>query len=150
MMAKNKCKEILVFGLSSNRGGIETYLYKIASHINREQYHLSFINMDGKDKSPCFYKELQDLGCSFFRSDSIRKNKQDLEDLFAQYHFDILHYNANTLSYIKPIIAALRHGCKVIIHSRSSGMTSRFITEALHHINKFVLFCLSALFLEQI
>lgn len=132
---------VLIFGLSDNRGGIETYLEKIWRCIDHTQFHFGFIDMTGEGNVPCFYDELVASGCDFYkitpRNESITKNKADLERLFKLKHFDILHFNVNTLSYILPVKEALKNDCKVVIHSRSSNAsTSRFITKWLHKINK--------------
>ena len=131
--------EILQFGLSRNQGGIETYLKKITENIDKTKYHFSFIDMTG-NQSPAFYNELKAEGCDFYkitpRSISVRKNKKDLQKLFSEHEFDILHFNVNTLSYIQPIKAALANDCKVIIHSRSAGMSYSARTTLLHKWNK--------------
>lgn len=133
--------EVLQFGLSENRGGIETYLRKIWRYIDKTQYHFSFIDMTGEGRFPCFYDELYATGCSFFkvtpRSVSVRKNREDIRRLFSENHFDIFHFNVNTLSYVYPVEEALRNGCHVIVHSRNAGTApNSFITKWLHSINK--------------
>lgn len=134
--------EVLQFGLGNNPGGIETYLKKINDHIDRTRFHFSFIDMTG-EKQPAFYEELKANGCDFYkvtpRNVSAWKNRRDIERLFAEHQFDILHFNVNTLSYATPVYAALRHRCKVIIHSRSAGMTYSPLTAVLHHLNKAII-----------
>lgn len=132
--------EVLVFGLSSNKGGIETYLLKIWRNIDHNRFHFSFINMCGKNKKPCFYDELIKDGCIFYdvtpRRESIYKNIIDIQNLFKENHFDILHFNVNTLSYISPVLIALHNKCSVVVHSRSSNAEFNSISGYLHHINK--------------
>ena len=134
---------ILHFGLSTNKGGIETYLRKIWNNIDRSKFHFSFLDMTGEGNVPCFYEELKNNGCDFYkitpRSISPRKNRAELEALFREQHFDILHFHVNTLSYITPVLVALKHGCRVIVHSRSAGSSKRLITRILHHTNKVLL-----------
>lgn len=131
--------EVLHFGLGENRGGIETYLYKLTSGIDRSKFSFSFI--DTSKTVPCFYQELIDMGCKFYkitpRKRSIFKNKKDLEHLFNKHHFDIFHCHINTLSYIEPVIVALRHNVKVIVHSRNAGTAGSKITRLLHLLNSF-------------
>ena len=133
--------EILYFGLSVNRGGIETYLYKIARHIDRQKYHLNYIDMTGAGNLPCFYEELRGLGCEFYkitpRNVSVIKNREEMKALFHQNHFDVFHYNVNTLSYLLPVDIALKNNCKVLVHSRNAGSAStRPMTRLFHEINK--------------
>ena len=133
--------EVVLFGLSSNRGGIETYLYKIWNHIDHSQFHFNFIDMTGNDMLPCFYNELNKDGCSFYkitpRNISFKKNKEEIRKLFKDNHFDIFHFNVNTLSYLYPVEEALRNGCRVVVHSRNAGSAaSGKLTRVLHEINK--------------
>ena len=133
--------EVLYFGLSTNRGGIETYLYKIWKYMDHSQFHFNFIDMTGEGSLPCYYDELIHNGCSFFkitpRYVSFKKNKEDIRRLFRDNHFDILHFNVNTLSYLFPVEEALRNGCKVVVHSRNAGAAANGkLTLFLHNINK--------------
>ena len=129
-----------MFGLSSNRGGIETYLLKIWSNIDHERFHFNFIDVTGDNNYPCFYKELLEQGATFYkvtpRRESPIKNYDDIAKLFSEHHFDILHFNVNTLSYIYPVTMALKHHCKVIIHSRSSNASGNYVSVLLHFINR--------------
>lgn len=133
--------EVLLFGLSENRGGIETYLEKIWRNIDHSEFHFNFIDMTGEGNVPCFHDELIDSGCVFYkvtpRNVSIKRNREDVRSLFKTNHFDIFHFNVNTLSYVFPVEVALKNGCKVVIHSRSSNAsTARTITKCVHQINK--------------
>ena len=133
--------EVLFFGLSTNRGGIETYLYKIWKHIDHSQFHFNFIDMTGEEATPCYYDELIQDGCLFFkitpRRVSIRKNKEDIKRLFRDNHFNIFHFNVNTLSYLFPIEEAIHNGCKVVVHSHNAGTAAnRKLTNLFHRINK--------------
>ncbi|WP_226675674.1 glycosyltransferase [Rossellomorea aquimaris] len=132
---------ILHYGLSSNRGGIETYLNKLWNNIDRSTFKFDFI--DTNIEKPCFYDEFKGLGSNFYkithRNISISKNKRDLENLFKQESFDILHCHLNTLSYIEPVLIALNHGCEVIVHSRSSGASNSLVTNLLHYYHSIVL-----------
>ncbi len=131
-------KRILYYGLSENPGGIETYLYKIAKHIDRTAFSLAFIDETGG--KACFRKELEALGADFFditpRRNSIFQNRCDLDQLFASERFDVLHYNVNTLSYIEPLQQAYKHGVRIILHSRNSATNTHFHTRLLHWIHK--------------
>jgi len=64
---------------------------------------------------------------------------ETITELFNREKFDVLHAHMNTLSYITPVIEALKSGCKVIVHSRSAGMAGSKTTNMLHHINSYLL-----------
>ena len=127
--------KIIHHGLDSTLGGIETYLNKIYSYIDRSNFHFDFIG----NNNICFYDEFRSMGSNFFKIDSRResllKYRKQLNDLFKLNYFDILHCHLNTLSDIDPILAALKSNCKVIVHSRSAGMENSIFTNVLHNIN---------------
>lgn len=132
--------EILHFGLSTNRGGIETYLHKLWMNIDHERFQFSFLDTTGAGNTPCFSETFAATGCKIYkitsRRESAYQNRKELEELFRTHHFDILHFHANTLSYITPILIALKHNCKVIVHSRSAGASFRPLTIIAHYINR--------------
>lgn len=125
---------VLHYGLSTNTGGIETYLLDLTRTIDRSRFQFGFTHV--RDGVPCYRNELSALGAEFFpvtpRRTSLRRNKSDLDELFRRGGFDILHCHMNTLSYVEPIRAALRHDCRVLIHSHNSGAKRSFVTNALH------------------
>lgn len=129
--------KVIHYGLSSNFGGIESYLLKISKLIDTKNFEFSFLDMTA-DELP-YKNEIEKLGMKIYkitpRSISIKKNKKELNQLFSINNFDILHYHANTLSYVTPIEVALKKNCKVILHSRSSNAPDSYITKALHHYN---------------
>ena len=132
--------EVLQYGLSPNRAGIETYLEKIWRYIDHTYFHFNFIVMRN-DQPPCFYETFQASDCKFYeitpRRVSPKKNHEDLVNLFQENKFDILHFNLNTASYLLPVAVALRFGCKAIVHSHSSGFSGKkSMSFILHTLNK--------------
>lgn len=128
---------VVHYGLSANTGGIETYLLTLATHIDRSQFHFDFVHT--RAGTPCFHDELAALGAAFFpitpRRESPRRNRADLDAVFDSGRFDILHCHLNTLSYVAPIHAALRHGCRVVVHSHNSGAPDSRVTRLLHTLH---------------
>lgn len=132
--------EILQFALSTNLGGIETYLKKVWDNIDRSKFHFSFVDMTGEGNKPYYYDYFRECGCNFYkvtpRNVSLSQNRKDFDKLFFGHRFDILHFSVNTLSYIKPVELALKHGVKVIVHSRCSAFPDSKLTHILHNINR--------------
>ncbi len=131
--------KVLHVGLDVNLGGIETYLLKISRNIDKSRFDFSFLAYDGI--KPCFYDELSALGSSFYfvrsRRTSYLGNIKDLRALFEKEKFDIVHVHLNSLTYITPIIEALKAGCKVIAHSRNAGAAVGSSSRLLCLINKY-------------
>ena len=130
-------KRVLHIGLDTYLGGIETYLLKLASNVDRDKYQFYFLMYD--EKEPCFYNELRALGCNFYNVVSRRKNYfrniYELKQLLKREQFDIVHCHQNSLSYIAPILLAIRCGCRVIVHSHNAGNLSGIAVRIRHKIN---------------
>lgn len=130
---------ILHVGLDTHLGGIETYLLKISSNIDRNRFEFSFLAYD--DEKPCFFDELSALGYKFHFVRSRRKswfgNAKDIRELFSKERFDIIHCHLNSLTYITPALEGLKAGSKVIIHSRNGGSAIGSSSRILGAINRF-------------
>lgn len=128
---------VVHYGLSTNRGGIETYILRLAQHVDPSEFRFDFVHNDMG--APCYQRELSDMGSRFYpitpRRTSPRTNRRELDELFAREQFDIFHCHINTLSYVEPIRAALRHGCEVIVHSHNSGASKSLVTNVLHRLH---------------
>ncbi len=129
--------KILHIGISEHLGGIETYLFKIASNIDRREYQFDFLTYHGV--TPCFYEELTALGCRFRRVTSRRENpmkfRKEFLALLDREHYDVVHCHLNTLSFTEPIDLALSKGMRVIAHSRNGEMIGSFLSRLLHRIH---------------
>lgn len=128
---------VLHYGLDSRLGGIETYLYKIYTHINRNSFKFDFLTIGKED--PIWINEFTEMGSRFYkitsRKENAFKNIFELKNLFKNERFDVVHCHMNTLSYIAPVKIALKSQVPVIIHSRNAGATHSVITNLLHNIN---------------
>lgn len=126
---------VLHYGMSPNLGGIETYLLNLARSVDSERFSFDFLYSD-QGARPVFADELEPRGSRFYgvtpRRTSPRRNRQDLDRLFSEEQFDILHFHANTASYVEPVRAALRHGVRVVVHSHNAGASRSRLTRALH------------------
>lgn len=132
---------VLHYGMGPNLGGIETYLWNLSQTVDRERFHFDFLHTD-TGLRPAFAACLEDQGSRFFgvtpRRTSLRRNRTDLERVFSNGEYDILHFHINTASYVAPVRVALRHGTRVVVHSHNGGARSR-VTRALHQANRRIL-----------
>lgn len=128
---------VLHYGLSTNTGGIESYLLNLTRAIDRTRFQFGFTHV--RDGIPCYRDELTALGAQLFpvtpRRTSLQRNRADLDELFQRERFDIFHCHLNTLSYVEPIRVALRHDCRVLIHSHNSGAKRSVVTNVLHGLH---------------
>ncbi len=138
-MDKRKIR-VLHVGLDTRLGGIETYLLKISSNIDRDSFEFSFLAYD--DEKPCFYDELMALGCSFYfvrsRRTSFSGNRKDIRELYRKEHFDIVHFHLNSLTYITPVTEAVRCGIPVIAHSRNAGASAGSSSKLFCALNRII------------
>lgn len=135
----NQKIKVLHVGIDSRLGGIETYLKKITTYIDKERYQFDFLSYKGV--KPYFYEELTNLGGKFHficsRRENMFRNKKELHQLFETEKYDIVHCHFNSLSYITPCLIALKYNCKVIVHSRNAGNLQSKKSRLLHNINYF-------------
>lgn len=128
---------VLHYGLSSNNGGVEASILRTAQHIDTSRFELHFIIT--KDRRVCFQDELKGLGGVFHEITARRKsflaNRRDLDRLFKNHRFDLLHMHLNTLSYTAPAHYAQKHGAGILLHSRSSGASSKRV-RLLHYLSR--------------
>ena len=129
---------VLHVGLDTHLGGIETYLLKISSNIDKSRFQFDFLAYD--DVRPCFYNELSSIGCRFRFVRSRRKswmgNARDIRDLLRNEGYDIIHCHLNSLTYVTPALEGLRAGAKVIVHSRNGGQSTGSSSRILGLINR--------------
>lgn len=108
--------------------------------INHDKFTIDFI--DDTNNHRAYFKDhfKNNYGSNFFdispRRKTPIKNILDINKLFRENNYDILHFHANTLSYITPIMIAIKFGVKVVVHSRSSNSSKKGILRLLHLINK--------------
>lgn len=129
--------KVLHYGISAHLGGIETYSYKLARNFDMEKYHFDFLYL-GRTK-PCFYDEMRELGCDFIgitsRRESYLNYLMELDSVFREKKWDIVHLHLNALNNISPVMAALKYGNRVIVHSRNGGMPESLLNTMIYRIN---------------
>lgn len=128
---------ILHYGVSDNYGGIEQYVFKLYNQALKNNIVFDFIATSKNIAYKKYYeKNKSKILLVSSRKEGLFKNKIQVKKIFKDYKYDIVHIHLNTLSYIYPILCAIKSGSRVIVHSRSSGTNKSFITRFLHFINK--------------
>lgn len=129
---------VLTYGLSSNRGGIETALLRVASNMGTEEHELHYV--ESAMNPAAVSGELRALGHTVHRvadrRSGLGRNRMDWERLLDNIEPDVLHMHINTMSYVLPARLALARDVGVILHSRSSGSPpSRTRTRVMGQLN---------------
>lgn len=134
-------KNILVFGMTDNPGGVESFIVNYYRNIDRTKIHCDFLcNFFEK----CAYEdELIAMGSKVYHIPARHKNVVRYErhlDLFFREHaseYDILWVNVCSLANIDYLDKAKKYGIPVrIIHSHNAQNMDSFLRGTLHHANK--------------
>lgn len=139
---------VLVFGMTENPGGVESFLMNYLRHIDRGRFHFDFLC---NSYDPIAYEdELVGMGFGTFhfisrRRDPVRYRKE-LGTFFRRHASDyqVIWVNVNSLANIDYLKLAKQYGIpKRIIHSHNaqnmdSGTVGRF-RKGLHLLNREVI-----------
>lgn len=133
---------VLHFGLSPNKGGIENYLYNLTTNAP-SNVHFDFINC--WNTKVAYEDELKKLGHKFLkitpRFDNYVKCLKELKQIFCNTKYDYIHFHIMTYSFFEPILLAKRYSnSKIIIHCHGGGKkylsTQSMKVKVLHTIGK--------------
>ncbi len=134
---------ILQSEIGDGVGGIESFLYSVYTHIDRDRYHFDFIT---RAEHPAFEREFTDLGAHIYRISSYRNPMQyrhDLEEVMSQ-GYDVIHINKNSAANIVPFVIAKKcTGAAVAAHSHNTNPSVGKISELMHYLHRDRLYELS-------
>ena len=129
-------KKILIEGMSENLGGIETFVHLLFS-VLKDTWQVDFITVN--DRIP-FEEEFLAAGSRIHRITpryrSVKQFCADIDRVFEENRYDVFWFNKTTLSSIRSITSAKKHGVpKVIVHSHQSRNMGNFLTLLMHKAN---------------
>lgn len=134
-------QRVLFWGMSSNLGGIETYIYNLC-----KEFYGTDIKIDQLvfDNNICYETEIKELGSEIFRIPKRRSNPLlfywSLINFFNKNKsYTKIHFFLQSASVIEPVIIAKLSGNKTIVDSRSDYKGTKKITRTLDSVNKKVL-----------
>lgn len=134
---------ILQSEIGDGVGGIESFLYSVYTHIDRDRYHFDFIT---RAEHPAFEREFTDLGAHIYRISSYRNPMQyrhDLEEVMSK-GYDVIHINKNSAANIVPFVTAKKcTGAAVVAHSHNTNPSVGKISELMHYLHRDRLYELS-------
>lgn len=142
-------KKILVTGLSSNIGGIETFFMSYYRLLKEDNFKFDFITIDSY---VAFEDEILKNNDCVFKLPSFKKNPigyyKKLNKIMKENNYDILHANMLSAANIFPLKLAKKNGIKKIIaHSHNGGVPSGIIRKLLNKYNKPKISCYANVFL---
>lgn len=134
--------KILVFGMTNNRGGMESVVKNFFTYIDKDKFHLDFIcNMEGdigfKDdfdklsKNPIKYHSVPR------RIQNPRGYKKTLEKIFREEKYDAVWINSLKIVNLENMKIAKKYGVeKIILHSHNAKSTGMKFSNFIHSVNK--------------
>jgi glycosyltransferase involved in cell wall biosynthesis len=134
-----KQKRILHIELSSNKGGIESFLLNLSHYINKEKFKFDFITPYPLQK---FENQFIEDGGNVLKVHDFSnpfKYIRDINKVIKNGRYDVVHIHKNSLINLFPILIAKKNGVKkVVVHShntRPAGGKLLFI----HYFNRLML-----------
>lgn len=132
---------VLVFGMTENPGGVESYILNYYRFMNRNRIQFDFLC---NSYEPVAYEdELVSLGGRMFhitaRSKNASRYRKELEEVFKDHasEWDAVYVNVCSLANIDYLKAAKRYGItKRIIHSHNSRNMDGVLRGLLHKWNR--------------
>lgn len=132
---------VLVFGMTENPGGVESFLRNYISELMKEDMDFDFLC---NFPEPMAYEtEMKLLGCGVIhitaRSQNYRKYKKEIGAFFEKHarEYDCIWVNVSSLANIDYLKLAYKYKIpKRIIHSHNSRNMDSRLRGVLHHWNK--------------
>jgi glycosyltransferase involved in cell wall biosynthesis len=132
--------KILLIGMSSNLGGIETYLYNLVKNADLNLFQFDFLYSEFDTMA--MENDLKKIGCNIYkitpRFINYQKHIKELKKIYKN-NYDYIHYSVMSFSWFEPIVIANKYSnAKIIIHSHNGGFgkNASFKTRLLHKIGK--------------
>ena len=126
-------KNIIVYGLTGRRGGIESFFLNYSNYM--KEIHLDFIKVTPEELS--YEKNLNGSHIYYapMRRDNSSLRRTNIRKIFRSKNYDALWFNSNDLASIDVIREAKKRGIKCIGHAHNSRTDSLNRT-IRHEINK--------------
>lgn len=131
-------KKILMFGMTSGYGGIESFIMNVFRNLDNSKYIFNFVKSEDKI---AYEDELRSHDVKIYkitpRNVDMKQHYKDMENIFKQEHFDIVWTNRCMLNSIAELKYAKKYNCPIrIMHAHSSKNTGSKITQFMHDFNK--------------
>lgn len=132
--------KVLHVGMSSNLGGIETYLINMYRNIDKNKFEFSYLAFKGE--KICFYDELYNDEVKIFTVEHRRNNYlkfiKQTKKVLKNNKFDYIHFHLMEFSCFEIILLAKKYSnSKIILHSHIANDNKRSLkTNILNSIGE--------------
>ena len=134
-------KRILIFGMTENPGGVESFLMNYYRFMDRSRLQFDFL-CNTLVPAAC-EDEILSLGGEVFhitaRSENMARFAKELQAFFTDRAamYDVIWINVSSLANIDYLIYAKKHGIRRrIIHSHNAANMDSVLRGVLHRINR--------------
>lgn len=126
-------KNIIVYGLTDRRGGIESFFLNYGKYL--KNINLDFIKITPNKLS--YEKKLGNSNIYYvpMRRDNASLRRSKIKAIFKQKNYDALWFNSNDLASVDIIKEAKKAGIKCIGHAHNSR-TDKLNRTIRHNVNK--------------
>lgn len=134
--------EVLVEGMTNNKGGKETYLVNVFMVLDKSKYNVTFIAYDEKI---AYENILKEKGAKILhlppRYKGLKKHRMALNKVFEDKKYDVVWAHKTTLSACEILSIAKKNDVALrIVHSHSSSNMGSKFTFIMHSINRKLIF----------
>ena len=133
--------KILQIGMDNCLGGIEVFVYNVFKNIDKSKYHFDFIS--SSEQQICFEDEFIKMGCKVYRVTSRKqnlfKNINEINSIIKNGKYDIIHWNAMSLSNNIAAMLGIKNKIPVIVHTHSIWHSNNLTSLLLHKMNNCLL-----------
>lgn len=131
-------KKVLIFGMSSQYGGVESFIINYVRYMDKEKIGFDFL---AYNIPPAYAEEIAKMGCKTFvitgRGKNPVKCAKEIKHILKEGNYDVVWSNLCYLSDILILKYAKKYNVPIrIIHSHNSVNMSGRLNGLLHKIHK--------------
>ena len=134
--------KILVFGMTNNRGGMESVVKNFFTYMDKDKFHLDFVcTREGDIGFREDFDRLSKEPVQYYSVPRRRKHpilyKKTLEKIFKEGNYDAIWINALMIVNLGNMKMAKKYGVKkIILHSHYSNPVAKKFSNHVHNITK--------------
>lgn len=121
---------VLIFGLSNNLGGMETYVYNSYKNMDHKIIHFDFVTTSPINKPMAFEEDYIKMGSKIFhitkRTENWFRSNNEIKKILLKNQYDYIHFHIMNYMWWEPIILTSRYTkAKIILHSHNSKLDKK-------------------------